>query len=441
MLRYHMAVVTRDNNLKREVKRVIVATASTADFIGDASGLNPSRPIQLAVFDARKELPDKLFLSKVPQDARIIYIIQPDALIERIPLFKDPRVASLLCHDERFDDDEFIATCTKALRGEIFGLQKYFPWGVTSMSMIVRSHEQKSRALDVLIQYANAAGVRGGVRDRIQLVADELMMNALWHAPVDAEGKEKYAGRSLKELAGLPEVDPIEVMYGCSGRYFGISVRDGGGSLTRERLLEYLLRAKNGTSIENKASGAGLGLISVLRSVSKLVFHLDRGRSTEVIALFDMELFAKGKMGARSLHVFSAPPARKEEAAEDEEAAAAPATPPPRANTRAWAAAAVLLSVVTALGTAVVMRRGGTASAAATTTAPAPAPEPTLTVRVEPADATVKLNGRTIPAGSPVALEAGTISVEKAGFASRQVAIEADGRSHTLYITLSPARK
>ncbi|HUH05882.1 MAG TPA: hypothetical protein VML75_28025, partial [Kofleriaceae bacterium] len=66
MLRYHMAVLTRDNALKREVKRVTTATGSTADFIGDASGFNPQKPADLAIFDARSGDPDKAFFDKVP---------------------------------------------------------------------------------------------------------------------------------------------------------------------------------------------------------------------------------------------------------------------------------------------------------------------------------------------------------------------------------------
>ena len=251
MLRYHMAVMTRDNALKREIKRVTTATGSTADFIGDATGLNPEQTVDLAIFDARRDLPDKNFFTKVPKAASIQYVLQGDSLMDRLPLFKEDRVTSLLCHDARFDDDEFIASATKALRGDVFGLQKYFPWGVTTFSIRVKNHEEKGRAIEILLEYANLAGVRGSVRARIQLVCDELMMNALYHAPVDDSGKERYAGRSLKELAQLAEVSPIQVQYGCSGRYFGVSVRDAGGSLSRKRALEYLLRAQSSSLIES----------------------------------------------------------------------------------------------------------------------------------------------------------------------------------------------
>jgi hypothetical protein len=425
MLRYHMAVVTRDNALKREVKRVTASTGSTADFVGDPAGLASENKIDLAIFDARRKDPDKQLLSRLPEDGRIIYVLEGDSLLSKLHLLKDERTTSLLCHDARFDDDEFIASATKALRAEIFGLQKYFPWGVTTFSMVIKSYEEKNRAIDILLRYAQLAGIRGPVRDRIQLVCDELMMNALYHAPVDAEGKELYRDRSLKELAQLPEVAPIQVQYGSSGRYFGVSVRDGGGSLTRQRALEYLMRARSGSHIETKSTGAGLGLISVLRSVSKLVFNLQPGDSTEVIALFDMELFAKGKIGARSLHVFTAPPEEPEE--DEDDAEQQPHAYDDLSNVRlsggsnngTWALAAVLLVLVSIMGTAYYMKHLARVDAAEAAPAQA-APAPSVTVVTEPADAAVTLGGRPIESGSPVEVPAGagdlTLRVERKGF-------------------------
>jgi len=361
MLRHNMTVITRDNRLKREVQRVTASTASNAQFILEASALDKVERPDLVIFDARAERPPTELGKRLPDDCALIYIVDEDALIDGLGYLEDPRVTSIMGHGARFDADEFIASATKALRHNLFGLAKYFPWGVTTFSIVVSSGAQKSKAIDVILEYAALAGVRAPVRDRIQTVADELMMNALYHAPVDDQGKELYAGKTIRELSQLPEVPSIEVQYGSSGRYFGISVRDGGGSLTRDRAMQYLAKARSGTAdVEQKISGAGLGLVSVLRSVSKLIFNLEPGTSTEVIGLFDMELFAKGKVGARSVHVFKSD--AEPEPEDDEVTAVAPVEPPEPPPSIApsrrgvWLVAAILLSVVTAMGTAVAMR-------------------------------------------------------------------------------------
>jgi anti-sigma regulatory factor (Ser/Thr protein kinase) len=375
MLRHHMSVITGDNRLKREVQRVTASTASTAAFGKDLTALDGDRKPDLVIVDARTERPPVGLHKKVPETAKMIFIVGDDHKItDDLPVFSDGHVVSVMSHGNNFDADEFIASATKALRGNIFGLNKYFPWGVTTFSMVVKSYQDKNKAIDVLMQYANLAGVRGPVRERIQTVADELMMNALYHAPVDNEGKEIYRDKTLKELVQLPEVPAIEVQYGSTGRYFGISVRDGGGSLSRERAMQYLLKARSNTpEMEQKVGGAGLGLVSVLRSVSKLIFNLEPGTSTEVVGLFDIELFAKGQIGARSLHVFTAVPEpepeadeEEDESAETETAAADEPVPDLKKGRGAWILAAILLSVVTALGTAVAMKKSSKADAAIT---------------------------------------------------------------------------
>jgi hypothetical protein len=403
MLRYHMNVITRDGALKRSIKRLTTATGATADFVTDGGQINPTRTINLAIYDARHELPDRRFFAQVPRTARILYIVGGEDLVSRVPLFEDQRVTSLFHLDEQFDDDEFISSATKALRGEIFGLQKYFPWGVTTFTMLVKNYEEKARAIDIMMSYAQQAAVRGPVRDRIQLVADELMMNGLYHAPVDETGQEKYRGLTIKQIAQLPEVAPIQVQYGCSGRYFGVAVRDGGGSLRRERALEYLARARAGAEMEQKRSGAGLGLISTLRSVSKLVFNMAPTYSTEVIGLFDMDLPSHGMVGARSLHLFTADPSSPEVAGQDEEEerAASRVRPGPRAS---WAVAALVGAAVAGLATAFFLERERTPARASTPVAAAvPAQSPAeVTVFPDPPNSAVTIDGVPVSPGVTV---------------------------------------
>jgi hypothetical protein len=425
MLRYRMALMTLDPALKRAVKRLTTATGSHVEFIGESDTLEDDPP-NLTICDLRRD--PKRATDRLPKQGKIIHLIPGDRLAESIRLLCEPRTTSLFCLDERFDDDEFIATTTKALRGELFGLQKYFPWGVTTFTMQVQNYKEKTKAIEVLLAYATLGGCRGAVRDRIQLVCDELMMNALYHAPVDSKGRERYVGKSLKELAQLPEVSPIEVRYGSSGRYFGVAVRDLAGSLTRARLLEYLVRAGKKTQMENKASGAGLGLISVLQSVSKLVFNLEPGKSTEVIALFDMELFAKGKVGARSLHIF-----------DDSQATAQPVLVARSGSRGLWVTAALLLAIAAALGGAYSIKRSGSAAAATAERAP------TVTVFPDPADATVKIGGVAVSPGVPVRLEGPlaaptTLLVEHARYRPRSIAI-ADTKDLRLYVALAPEQK
>ena len=445
MLRYHMVVVTADKDVKRAIKRLTAATGASADFAKNESEIKNAQGIDLAIFDARDRDPSEKFLSTIPESGRVLYILRGEDLRSKMHLFEATQTTSLFCYNDQFDDDEFISSATKALRGDVFGLQKYFPWGVTSFTMLVKSYEDKTKAIDIIMSYAQMAGVRGPVRDRMQLVADELMMNALYHAPTDANGNERHAGKSRKELAQLSQVDPIEVQYGCSGTYFGISVRDGFGSLTREKSLDYLKRAgTDEAKIEQKTEGAGLGLISVLQSVSKLIFNLDPGYSTEAIGLFDMQLQARGMVGARSLHIFTAGSAENDVLAAQAAVANANSSAevqPGSAARGTWILAAVLSAVVAALGTAYYMKSTQPKTVAAPVEALATG-EKSITVIANPADATIELNGAAVLSGAPStmppSLASVTVVVRKPGFKPwTKTLVPADiAAQSTLYVDL-----
>jgi hypothetical protein len=469
MLRYHLTVVTSDKRLRRDIKRVTAATNSTAEFLDENAKLESVDKPDLVIFDARAKAPPSSSLAAVPRNAAISYIVEGDSLFERIGLLRDERVESILAHDERLDDDEFIASATKTLSHDLFGLHKYFPWGTTTFSMKVNNYEEKTEAITIIMQYAETAGMRGPVRERIQLACDEIMMNALYHAPVDEQGRELYRDRSRKELTKLSEVSPTQVQYGCSGRYFGVSVRDAFGSLTRSKILDYLTRISRGVgaTIETKTTGAGLGIVSVAQSVSKLIYNIIPGVSTEVIALFDTDLMSRGKVGARSVHLFittsstastsdddganvivadsakptghsakptghGARPTGDDDAgsAVREHAIAAPRA----ASSLPWLVVAVLLSVATAMGIAYLFTRH------------APAPDATtLAIVTEPVDATIRVNGAPIDSEEEVPLpeaKAYELSVEKEGHRTWRKTFSYDEMRGNLrlYVHLSPEK-
>ncbi len=440
MFRYHMVVVTADKDVKRAVRRLTTAAGASAVFVQHEQEFAWDTPIDLVVFDARVLDPDPGFIQRLPSDAHLLYIVEAGELGRKMHLFTNTQTTSLFCYNDQFDDDEFISAATKALRGDVFGLQKYFPWGVTSFTVLVRSYEDKTKAIDIIMSYAQMAGVRAPVRDRMQLVADELMMNALYHAPTDAHGNERYAGYTQKQLAQVPEVDPIEVQYGCSGSYFGISVRDGFGSLSRAKALDYLRRAgTEDARIETKAEGAGLGLINVVQSVSKLIFNLDPGHSTEAIGLFDMQLQSRGIVGARSLHIFTSAQFV------NNDVAIPPSPHTPQASQRSWILVAALAAIALALGVGLAMKSRSPTSAAKTM--PPTLDAKSVTVHCTPADAKIEINGNAIRSGAPAAMPEGlasiTIEVGKKGFDSwsKTIPESALTEQSTFYVELVPTRQ
>ena len=306
MLRHRILVVSGEANMRRALKRLMTATGAMTEFVNDLSRMPADAPSLLTV-DLRSSSAPKLSdLDNIYPTVRLLCIVGSQDYGQMVECLRNPRCGSVITYDDGFEPEDFIITVTKLLHGQVFGLQKYFPWGVTLYNMEVSSYEEKSRALDVLNAYAELAGARGPVRDRMALVAEELIMNALYHAPVDDDGKHKYDHLPRKELAKMTFEKKVRITCASNGQHFAIAVQDSYGSLDKDTVVKFLAKGtKKELEPEQRESGAGLGLVTGLKNASKLVFNLAPGNGTEVIALFDLDLLAKGRAGVRSVHIFT----------------------------------------------------------------------------------------------------------------------------------------
>lgn len=141
----------------------------------------------------------------------------------------------------------------------------------------------------------------------IQAVADELIMNAVFSAPRDASGAPKYEARERRASFPLEPHEAVDFAYACDGKNVHLSVSDRFGSLDREMIIKYLGRGLMGEKgeVENKVGGAGLGLYMVVHSISNLVFNIQAGVRTEIIASFYIRSGLRGfRTAGQSLNLF-----------------------------------------------------------------------------------------------------------------------------------------
>jgi hypothetical protein len=306
MLRHKILIVSNESAMRRSLKRLMTATGAVTEFVNDLTKL-PESPPSLLCVDLRSPSAPKLKdVEKVFPDVRLICIVGVQDFAQMVECIKLARCGSVITYDDHFEPEDFIITVTKLLHGQVFGLQKYFPWGVTLYNMEIGSYDDKVKALDVLNAYAELAGARGPVRDRMALVAEELIINAMYHAPVDGDGKPLYRHMARKELAKLTFDKKVKVACASNGQHFAVAVRDAYGTLDKDVVVKFLGKGTaKSLEPEQRESGAGLGLVTALKNANKLVFNLAPGAGAEVIALFDLDLLAQGRNGVRSVHIFT----------------------------------------------------------------------------------------------------------------------------------------
>jgi hypothetical protein len=230
----------------------------------------------------------KELAQRLPKGGQAFAILSRGDLVSSVAAMQaHARVSGAIALD-RLRASDLTATIARLLVGDIFGIDKVLPWGARVHSFHVGDYREKAEAVQRISSFAAAIGLRRMQRERIERCCDEMMMNALYDAPVGPDGKSPARGSSG---APLEAGDRAVVEYGCDGQRFAVSVRDRFGRFDRDTLLRYLHKCLHAEQQIDQApgGGAGLGLYFMSRSASSLLFNLRPGAATECICVFDLE--------------------------------------------------------------------------------------------------------------------------------------------------------
>jgi hypothetical protein len=145
---------------------------------------------------------------------------------------------------------------------------------------------RRGEVLDAIESYFKPHGMEVRLLNHLLSSADELITNALYHAPLDGMGSRVFAHRSKIDPVTMPIGHPITVAWGYDGHHALVSVRDTYGSLDRSTLIGALPGVAHA---DRTVSSSGLGLRSALRGASTLAFHIVPDHFTECIAIVATE--------------------------------------------------------------------------------------------------------------------------------------------------------
>ncbi|HUH04680.1 MAG TPA: hypothetical protein VML75_21940 [Kofleriaceae bacterium] len=200
-------------------------------------------------------------------------------------------LANLLAHDREISPRELIVTLQKILRHDIFGLDKYFGWGVESFGQRIRSSRDTRDAVDEATGFASGLDIHPRLVENLATVVHELLTNALYNAPVDGAGAPRFMHLPRTTEVTLEPAEEVILTVCCDGQHLGVSVSDSFGAMTRDQSLDYLVKCmKREATQEPRPSkgGAGLGLYMTFDSLNHLVLNIRPTERTEVIGLIDI---------------------------------------------------------------------------------------------------------------------------------------------------------
>ncbi|HSK02706.1 MAG TPA: PEGA domain-containing protein [Kofleriaceae bacterium] len=296
MFARRIIAVSTDKAFAKQLAIALKAAGGTVDTFASldelGAGLAAELDAALVVLHADAALAGEMMrrLEGAWGDARVIVVLPRSDLAAIVEIMQgSERVAGLMIADD-FDTHVLSAMATRVLAGDIFGLEKLTRWGTQIHSGLVGDYQEKSLCIAQLSQFAEHLGVRRKYREAIEQALDEMLMNALYDAPVDEHGKPVFAEIPARTRISLRVEQKVVVQYACDGKQFVVAVRDAFGTLDRATVLRYLHKCLHSEQqIDRKTGGAGLGLYLMASSASDVYFNVLPGVATEAVCTFDLE--------------------------------------------------------------------------------------------------------------------------------------------------------
>ena len=299
---HRVQALVEHRSTRRQIARALHAGGLSVEFIGalgeiDGAAVAEAPRVLLLELDGRDAVdaamahlgsaPPAVVLLSQGSDKQVPSYVLRSAALDH--LVAQRRVASGA--QPSVEERELLVTCKKILTRDIFGIDKYIDGsGIIVHRHRVTSTKDKLRVLDQFQLYLTALDCHATIQASIVNTADELIRNAIVHAP-HRDGKPRYEHLpTCAELTLEPE-EQVEVEYGCDGQRLMLSVVDHFGRLTKQTISRYLARSEEpGVTPETKASGAGLGMGMAFRTVHELVVNVEAHRRTEVIVGWSLRI-------------------------------------------------------------------------------------------------------------------------------------------------------
>lgn len=194
-----------------------------------------------------------------------------------IRMAKANDITNIIPKSTPFNFDEFNSIVYNLVTEEIFGLERYLlpdyevvgEYDIADSSQISRVEEE---TLELIAGFHEP-------QPFVQILLEELITNAVYHAPVDHSGREKYRKHSDVRLE---ESETVHLIVGKDSEKYGVAVIDTSGKLTKEQVLYRMDRHIHGEGLLDE-DGRGLHMSRMYSD--RLIINIKKDVKTEVIFL------------------------------------------------------------------------------------------------------------------------------------------------------------
>jgi hypothetical protein len=286
--RRRVLAISPDVDQLRKLVQTLERAGAEVDAVRDPAQIEGDVLPHRYIFVGHEGDPEVLarLLGRVRRRAHIASVVPKAKLGTLIELLRDPRTNHVLVGEEA--ERGVLVTARKLLTGDIFGIEKYLPEDTPVNYFRLRDFQGRGAAIDTILEFAEKSGMRRQVRSAIGQVCEELLMNALYDAPVDEQGNQIFAEVDPHKRVDVLSPRPVSIRYAATDSQFAVAVRDRFGRLAKNTILAYIHKCLTSSQqIDRKTYGAGLGLYLVANAAAGYVVNVAYGMATEVVCTFD----------------------------------------------------------------------------------------------------------------------------------------------------------
>ena len=117
-------------------------------------------------------------------------------------------------------------------------------------------------------------------KERVVVVLNELLFNAIFNAPLDDMGNPKFRFLDRKEEVLMPKGKEVDLKIENNKDHLIVECTDYYGSLNENIIKNYVYRTI--LRPENKKGGAGLGLNLIFNNINEILFDLSEEKHTKI---------------------------------------------------------------------------------------------------------------------------------------------------------------